>query len=220
MALAYEEFISLHGADPDWVELRKSYYFEDDLRRALSGNREGFFELAVYRRGHEESPRIMRALWKAGVSVRPARYFIRQQWRVQSTYIISALGEDLDAFLRHAGFGTARLPDEFDVWRGGSEPFDEMARGRSWTRSYSAACAFALNVELWRDAKGEQLARESGYAEPLVLTRHIPRAQAAAWIGGLEKEVVLTTEVLASPAQPCGSLPDWRRHRSRRRNWV
>src|SRR3954447_19294594 len=106
MALGYQEFISLYGADPDWVELRKSSYFENDLRRALCGDREGLFELAVYSRGHEESPRIMRALWKAGVSVRPARYFIRDQWQVQSTYVVSALGEDLDAFLRDAGFST------------------------------------------------------------------------------------------------------------------
>lgn len=220
MALGYQEFISLHGADPDWVELRKSSYFENDLRRALRGDREGFFELAVYGRGHEESPRIMRALWKAGVPVRPARYFIREQWQVQSTYFVSALGEDLDAFLHDAGFSTTRLPDEFDVWRGGCEPIDEMTRGRSWTRSYSAACAFALNVELWRDAKRERLARQLGYAEPLVLTRRIRREQAVAWLGGVEKEVVLTTEVLASPAQPCGALPDWRRHRARRQKWV
>ena len=216
MALSFQEFISLHGADPDWVELRKSYHFENDLRLALRGNREGFLELAVYGQGHQEGPRIMRALWKAGVSPKPARYFIRKDWLVESTHFVSALGEDLDAFLHDAGFTTTRLPDEFDVWRGGCEPIDEMSRGRSWTRSYAAACAFALNVELWRDAKRERLARKAGYAEPLVLTRRIRRDQSAAWMGGVEQEVVLKAEVLATLAQPCGSLPEWRRHRARR----
>lgn len=220
MALTYDEFISLHGADPDWVELQKDYYFEKDLRRALHGNREGFLELAVYGRDDKVSPRIMRALWKAGISPQPARYFIRRQWQIQSTYFVSAFDEDIDAFLHDAGFRTTRLPDEFDVWRGGCEPIDEMSRGRSWTRSYSAACAFALNVELWRDAEGEKLARQHGYAEPLVLTRRIRREQAAAWLGGVEREVVLKTEVLASPAQICRSLPDWRRHRARRQEWI
>ena len=70
--------------------------------------------------------------------------------------IVAAFDEDLDAFLPDAGFSTARLPEEFDVWRGGDEPAHVMARGRSWTLSYSAACAFALHCELWRDARRER----------------------------------------------------------------
>jgi hypothetical protein len=216
----YERFTTLHSSDPDWIELRESPYFERDLRRALKGDRDGFCELAIYGRSHEQSPRIMRALWKAGVPVRPYRYFIRQQWRVQSSCIIAALGQDLDAFLRDAGFSTARLPEEFDIWRGGDEPHDEMIRGRSWTLSYAAACAFALNCEVWRHARRERWARQAGYAEPLVLTRRVQRDEVAAYIGGVEREVVLTNDAIYAPAYPFGSLPEWRRHRARSRKYM
>ena len=212
--MTLEQFIALYGDDPEWAELRKSRYFETDLRGALGGKSEGFRELAVY---GEFRPRITRDLWKAGVSVRPYRDTIKSEWQVRSAFIVAAFGEDLDAFLRDAGFGTARLPEAFDVWRGGDEPADVMARGRSWTISYSGACAFALHCELWRDARLERRARAEGYPEPLVLIRHIRRDQAVAWIGGLEREVVLAKGTLETPAQLCGSLRDWRRHRARAR---
>jgi hypothetical protein len=214
---ALEVFTALHGDDPEWAELGKSPYFETDLRRALSGNREGFLELAVY---GGFRPRIVRDLWKAGVPVRPHRDKVKTEWLVQSVSFVEAFGEDLDAFLRDAGFSTARLPEKFDVWRGGDGPADVMARGRSWTRSYSAACAFALHCELWRDARRERRARAEGHPEPLVLIRHIQRDQAIAWIGGLEREVVLAKGTIETPAQPCGSLRHWRQHRARARKFV
>jgi hypothetical protein len=214
---ALEAFTALHSDDPEWAELRKSPHFETDLRRALNGDKGGLRELAVYGKFR---PRIMRDLWKAGVAVRPHRDIIEREWRVRSGFIVDAFGDDFDALLRDAGFSTARLPEEFDVWRGGDGPADVMARGRSWTLSYSAACAFALHCELWRDARRERRARAEGNPEPLVLIRHIQRDQAIAWIGGLEREVVLAKGTIETPAQPCGSLRDWRRHRARSRKFV
>jgi hypothetical protein len=214
---ALEEFIALRGDDPEWVELRKSPYFQTYLRRALAGDGEGFRELAVY---GELRPRIIRDLWKAGVSVRPHRDTIKREWQVESDFIVEAFGDDLETFLRDAGFSTARLPEEFDVWRGGDEPADVMARGRSWTLSYSAACAFALHCRLWRDARRERWARAEGLPQPLVLIRHIRRDQAVALIGGPEREVVLAKGTIEAPAQPCGSLRDWRRHRARGRKHM
>jgi hypothetical protein len=216
---ALEVFTALHGDHPEWVELRKRPCFETDLRRALDGEEEGFRELAVYGPLGLRPP-IMRDLWKAGLPVRPYLKYIKRDWQTQSARILKAFGDDLDAFLRDAGFTTARLPEEFDVWRGGTEPAQVMARGRSWTRSYSAACAFALHCELWRDARRERRARAEGHPEPLVLIRHIRRDQAVAWIGGLEREVVLAKGTIETPAQPCGSLRDWRRHRARARKFV
>ncbi len=218
--MQYEKFIALYRDDPNWTTLRESRYFENDLRRALAGDPSGFRELAIYAPADEVRPQIIRALWKAGVPVRPHRDSIKCEGKLQASLIVKAFGTDLDAFLHDAGFNPARRPNEFDVWRGGNEPIKEMSRGRSWTRSYSVACAFALNVELWRTAQGERYARESGYSEPLVLTRHVRREQAVAWIGGVEREVILTNEAIASPAQPCGSLPDWRRHRARKQAYV
>src|SRR5437870_3305717 len=119
MSLTHEEFIELYADDPDWVERRESPYFEIDLRRALEGDAAGFRELAVYGVEDQTSPRIMKALWKAGAPVRPHRNTIKRRWRAQSTFFIAAFGENLDAFLREVGFDTARLPEEFDVWRGG-----------------------------------------------------------------------------------------------------
>jgi hypothetical protein len=88
---------------------------------------------------------------------------------------------------------------------------------QAWTLSYSAACAFALQCELWRDARRERSARAEGHPEPLVLIRHIRRDQAVAWLGGVEREVVLAKSTIEMPAQPCGSLREWRRHRARAR---
>jgi hypothetical protein len=209
---AFDEFIMLHGNDPEWAQLRKSPYFQTDLRRALNGNREGFRELAFY---GQFRPGIMRDLWKAGAPVRPHRDTVKGEWRVQSALIVEAFGDDLDAFLCDAGFSAVRLPEEFDVWRAGNESCDAMARGRSWTLSYSAACAFALQCKLWRNARLERTARAEGYPEPLVLIRHVRREQAVALIGGLEREVVLAKSTFETPAQLCGSLRDWRRHRAR-----
>jgi hypothetical protein len=121
-------FSALHGDDPEWTELRQSACFEDDLRRALAGDRGGFRELVVYGKFR---PRIMRDLWKAGVPVRPHRDAIKREWRVKAASIVDAFGDDLDAFLHEVGFSAARLPEEFDVWRGGDESADIIARGRS-----------------------------------------------------------------------------------------
>jgi hypothetical protein len=74
---------------------------ETDLRRALDGDREGFRELAVYAQSKVASSRIMRALWKADAPVRPHREFIKRQWKVQASFIVTAFGEDLDAMSRH-----------------------------------------------------------------------------------------------------------------------
>jgi hypothetical protein len=200
------------GDDPEWAELRESPHFEMDLRRALAGEKGGFCELAVYGKFR---PRIIRDLWKAGASVRSLHDILVREWRVSSASIVEALGDNLDEFFRDAGFTTARLPKEFDVWRGGDEPSDVMARSRSWTRSYSVACAFALQYGLWRNARLEPLARAEGRPEPLVLIRRIRRDQAVAWIGGPESEVVLAKGTAETPTQPCGSIRDWRRHRSR-----
>ena len=100
MSLTHEEFIELYADDPDWVERRESPYFEIDLRRALKGDAAGFRELAVYGVEDQTSPRIMKALWKAGAPVRPHRNTIKRRWRAQSTFFIAAFGENLDAFLR------------------------------------------------------------------------------------------------------------------------
>ena len=91
------------------------------------------------------------------------------------------------------------------MWRGGPKPTEKLAQGRSWTRSYSVACAFALSNSI---------------REPIVLIRHLRREHALAWIGGIEKEVILTTEALVLPAQQHGSLPDWRRHRARKKQYF
>src|SRR5439155_20385060 len=99
--------------------------------RALAGDRAGFRELAVYAESRL-NPRIMRDLWKAGAPLRPHRATIKHEWKIQASLIVAAFDEDLDAFLPDAGFSTARLPEEFDVWRGGDEPAHVMARGRSW----------------------------------------------------------------------------------------
>jgi hypothetical protein len=208
-------FIAVHGNDPEWAELRKNNYFDHDLCRALDGNREGMLELAIYGKFR---PRIMRDLWKAGVSIRPYRKFVKEEWQMKTSGIIEALGDDLDSFLQDAGFSTTRLPDQFDVWRGDDEPENVMARRLSWTRSYS--CAFALQDKIWRDARWERIARAEGYPEPLVLIRHIRREQAAAFIGGPEREVILSKNAIETPAQPCGSLRDWRRHRARSQKRV
>lgn len=214
-----EDFIALHGDDPDWVKLREGHFFADDLRRALAGDPSGFREVALYAPEQKVKSRIIHALWMAGVPVRPHHHPIKRMWQLESPSLVQAFGEDLDRFLRDAGFSAVRLPDEFDVWRGGSEPIEEMACGRSWTYSYSAACAFALNNTLWRTAQGERWARELGEPEPLVIARHI-RREHAVWIGGLEREVILTNEALALPALPYGSLRNWRRHRARKQEYV
>jgi hypothetical protein len=216
----YEDFIALHGHEPEWIELRRNnQHFETDLRCALAGHGGSFRELAFYGRNGVNT-RIMLVLWKADVPVRPHRKIIQSQWKQQASLFVAAFGEDLDAFLRDAGFNAARLPEEFDVWRGGTESADVMARGRSWTRSYSVACAFALQCTLWRDARNERWARAEGHPEPLVLHRRIRREQVAAWIGGPEREVILTSEAIASLAQPYGSMADWRRHRARREMYI
>ena len=212
MTLTYEEFVARYGDDPKWAELRESPYFEVNLRRALNGNEEGFRKLSVY---GGLRPRIMRDLWKEGLPVRAYREFIKSEWHVDAGRIQKAFLDDLDAFLRDAGFSTARLPEAFDVWRGGSEPADVMARARSWTRSYSTACGFALENKDWRDARRERWARAEGLPEPLVLIRHIRRDQAVAWLGGLEREVILAKTTTETPAQPYRCLSDWRRHRAR-----
>jgi hypothetical protein len=210
--MTYEEFIARYGDDTEWAELRQSPHFETNLRRALNGSKEGFRELALY---GELRPGIMRDLWKEGLPVRGYREDIKREWLIERGRVQKAFGDDLDAFLRDAGFSTARLPEAFDVWRGGSEPADVMARGRSWTRSYSVACGFALENKVWRDARRERRARAKGLPEPLVLIRHIGRDQAVAWLGGLEREVILAKSTTETPAHPDGSLRDWRRHRAR-----
>jgi hypothetical protein len=210
-----EAFKALHIVAPEWAELRNSPHFDGDLRRALAGDRAGLFELAVY---GEFRPQIVRDLWEAGVSICPLRDAVLREWRVRASFIIEAFGDDLDAFLRDVGLGTAQLPDEFDVWRGGDEPRDVMARARCWTRSYSVACAFALQQRLWRNARLERYARVSAYPEPIVLMRRVRLDQVAAWIGGPEREVVLSRGATEAPTEPCGSLRDWRRHRARPRN--
>jgi len=220
MPLSYDEVTALHGHDPDWVKLQQSHYFEDDLRRALAGAASSFRELAIYAPKPKVQPQIMRALWIAGAPVRPHRKHIRELWKKEAGRFVRAFGADLDAFFRDAGFGAGRLPNEFDVWRGGSEPVEEMARGRSWTYRYAAACAFALNQKLWRNARDERRARKLGHPEPLVLRRRLKREHVIAWIGGVEREVILSNEALTLPAEQCGSLSEWRRRRARKEEYV
>lgn len=218
--LTYDEFVVLHGNDPNWIKLQESPCFEGDLRRALAGDAAGLREIVLCARELEIKPQIIRALWMAGVPVRPHRNNIKRIWKVKSSLFVEVFAEDLDDFLRDVGFGLAKLPNEFDVWRGGNEPIEKIECGRSWTYSYSIACAFALQNALWRNVQGEQLARELSYPEPLVLVRRLRREHVAAWIGGLEREVILTNDALALPARPCGSVADWRRHRARKQGYF
>jgi hypothetical protein len=217
MGLLLEEFVARYGEDPDWAELLSEPHYRTYLRRALKGDRESFRELAVYGRGHQASPRMMRALWEAGAPVSPHRAEIKQQWQVEARWIAKAFGDELDSFFRDAEFSTARLPDEFDVWRGGIEAADVLSSAKSWSRSYPVACAFALQDKFWRSARLEAKARAGGSPKPIVLTRRIRRDQAIAYMGGPEREVVLATDALRLPAQPYGSLAEWRRHRARGR---
>lgn len=216
----YEEFIDLHGHEPYWIRARadNEYHFEGDLRGALSGDQSGFCEIAIYGRPADDIPLLVRDLWRVGAAVRHSRRVIKDEWVITSHTFVRAFGDDLDAFLRDAGFGVGRLPEQFDVWRGGTEPAEVMAGARCWTIAYPAACAFALENELWRNARTEQLARERGEPEPLVVTRRVQREQVAAWMGGVEREVVLAASAFEIPAQPYGSLREWRRHSARRRN--
>jgi hypothetical protein len=207
----------LQASNPEWTELRKSPYFETDFRRALDGEKEGICELAIYGKFRAQ---IIRDLWKIGVPMRLLREDIIREWHVASIGLVDAFGDDLDIFLRDAVGASIRLQEEFEVWRGGEEPFEAMAHGRSWTRSYSVACAFALNCRLWRDARSERFARAEGRPEPLVLIRRIRRDQVLAWLGGPERELVLAKDAVETPTQVCGSLPDWRRHRSRSRTQL
>ena len=132
--LTYDEFVVRHGTDPEWMKMLESHYFESDLRNALAGDPSGFRELTLRAPDHKAQPQIMQALWMAGIPVRPHRNSIKQIWKIESSLFVRAFGADLDAFLRDAGFNAGPLPDEFDVWRGGSESFEQMACGRSWTR--------------------------------------------------------------------------------------
>jgi hypothetical protein len=217
--LDYEEFIARHGHQPHWIRASENnYYFNGDLRDALVGDTNGFSEVAICGRPAADIPLLVRDLWRVGLTVRPYRSEIKHDWMIESRRFIDAFGDDLDDFLRDAGFNAGRLPEEVDVWRGGIEPFEVMASARCWTVSYSVACAFAFQSKLWRTARTEQVARQLGLQEPLVLTRRVRREQIAAWIGGIEREVVLRKAALAIPARPVGSLCDWRRHRARRRD--
>jgi hypothetical protein len=57
---------------------------------------------------------------------------------------------------------------------------------------------------------------QGGTTHPRCKAR-VRREQVAAWIGGIEREVVLGKGAMAAPTQACGSLRDWRRHTARRR---
>jgi hypothetical protein len=128
----YEEFIELHGDRPHWKRVRAAdnYHFEADLRGALAGDPSGFREIALYGRPANDIPLLVGDLWRASVPVRRYRHTIKSEWMVTSHTFVGAFGDDLDAFLREAGFGTGRLPAEFDVWRGGTEPPEIMAGAR------------------------------------------------------------------------------------------
>jgi hypothetical protein len=114
--MQYQEFIALYGNDPDWVKLRDGFHFEADLRRALAGDPSGFREIAIHAPEREVKSKIMRTLWRVGVQVRPHHRCIKRIWKNQSSLMIEAFGEDLDRSLGDAGFGAARLPEEFDIW--------------------------------------------------------------------------------------------------------
>jgi hypothetical protein len=217
--MQYAEFIDLYGDRSHWLRAREdNHYFESDLRDALAGDPSGFRETAFYGRASNDIPLLVRDLWQGGVPIRWYRRNIQREWTVTSRIFVDAFGNDLDAFLRDAGFSTGRLPEEFDVWRGGTDPFEVMVSAPCWAVSYSVACAFAFQSRLWRNARDGRLARELGQPEPRVVTRRVRRQQVAAWIGGIEREVVLGNEAIGAPAQPCGSLRDWRQHGVRRRD--
>lgn len=219
--MTYDDFFQVYGDHGHWKrrQAEKREYFESDLRRALAGCPEGFHEIAIYGAAFSDKVLIIRDLWRVGVPI-PCHEFIQQEWCLESRRFVDAFGCDLDGFFSDVGFGLGRLPPEFDVWRGSNkdETIEELAAARSWTTSYSVACAFALqNNPLWQNARMERMARDTDAPEPTVVTRHVRRDQVIAWIGGLEREVILGQAALGLPIHPCGSLRDWRRRRCRKR---
>ena len=107
--------------------------------------------------------------------------------------------------------GGLRIPEAFDIWRGGvgqqSTDWHGVAFGISWTRNRDVACWFAL--------------RPSGSwikGEPVVLKRTIERRDVLAHFTGRDEDEIVTTT--AGPTVVDGSLEDWRAAADRRQNTV
>ena len=214
----YENFLATYGDNPHWLRRWRANdpEFRNDLEAALNSAQYGFREIVFRGSKQDDIPYLLKDMWKFGVNIKRHRAHIVNRMQLSQRLFLDTFGDEFDTFLKDAGFGPGRLKGVITLWRGGTGNPKILSAGRCWTLSYSMACSFALQSKIWQKAASEKRARAAHMPEPIVVSRNVKRADVAAFIGGPEREVILTKDALAIPAMQFGDIREWRRHRGRK----